>query len=242
MFLIFSILSLERMVLKQDNTCPFRSLYANISGEYEMKHFLQFAISLSMLFSLPALALGDADAGKSKAAICAACHGADGNSVVPNWPKVAGQHAQYLERQVTLIKGGSRPVPEMSGIVIGLSDQDIADIAAYFSSQTTSAGLTDAALLEAGEQLYRGGNAATEIPACMSCHGPAGEGNPLSGYPSLAGQHSVYSEKMLKGFRAGNTWGEDDANSQVMTDVTLRLTDDEIKAVASYIQGLYAVK
>ena len=207
-----------------------------------MKHFLQFAVSLSLLFSLPVLALGDADAGKSKAAICAACHSADGNSIVPNWPKIAGQHAQYLERQVTLIKGGSRPVPEMAGIVIGLSDQDIADMAAYFSSQTTSAGLTDEALLEAGEQLYRGGNAATEIPACMSCHGPAGEGNPLSGYPSLAGQHSVYSEKMLKGFRAGHTWGEDDTNSKVMTDVTLRLTDDEIKAVASYIQGLHAVK
>ncbi len=206
-----------------------------------MKHFLQFVVSLSMLFSLPVLALGDADAGRSKAAICAACHSADGNSIVPNWPKIAGQHAQYLERQVTLIKGGSRPVPEMAGIVIGLSDQDIADIAAYYSSQTTSAGLTDEALLEAGEQLYRGGNAATEIPACMSCHGPAGEGNPLSGYPSLAGQHSVYSEKMLKGFRAGNTWGEDDASSKVMTDVTLRLTDDEIKAVARYIQGLHAV-
>ncbi len=207
-----------------------------------MKHFLQFAVSLSMLFSFNALALGDADAGKTKAAICAACHSADGNSIVPNWPKIAGQHAQYLERQVTLIKGGSRPVPEMAGIVIGLSDQDIADIAAYYSSQTTSPGLADKVLLEAGEQLYRGGNSATEIPACLSCHGPAGEGNPLSGYPSLAGQHSVYSEKMLKGFRAGITWGEDDASSKVMTDVTLRLTDDESKAVASYIQGLHAVE
>ena len=199
-------------------------------------------ICLTLAFSSLSFAKGDAAKGKAKAAACAACHGADGNSIVPTWPKIAGQHAQYLERQVTLIKGGSRPVPEMAGIVIGLSDQDIADMAAYFSSQTTSAGLTDEALLEAGEQLYRGGNAATEIPACMSCHGPAGEGNPLSGYPSLAGQHSVYSEKMLKGFRAGNTWGEDDASSKVMTDVTLRLTDDEIKAVASYIQGLHAVK
>jgi len=207
-----------------------------------MKHFLQLAISLSMLFSLPVLALGDADAGKSKAGICAACHGADGNSVVPNWPKIAGQHAQYLDRQIVLIKSGNRPVPEMAGIVIGLSEQDIADLAAFFSSQTSSAGLTDEALREAGEQLYRGGNAATEIPACMSCHGPAGEGNPLSGYPSLAGQHSVYSEKMLKGFRAGQTWGEDDASSEVMTGVALRLTDDDIKAVASYIQGLHAVK
>lgn len=207
-----------------------------------MKHFLQFAISLSMLLSLSALALGDAEAGKSKAAVCAACHSADGNSVVPNWPKLAGQHSQYLERQVGLIKSGQRPVPEMAGIIVGLSDQDIADIAAFFATQTTSAGLADEALLAAGEQLYRGGNAATEIPACMSCHGPAGEGNPLAGYPSLAGQHTVYSEKMLKGFRAGTTWGEEDASSKVMTGVTLRLTDDEIKAVASYIQGLHAVK
>jgi cytochrome c553 len=207
-----------------------------------MKHFLQFAISLSMLFSLSALALGDAEAGKTKAAICAACHGADGNSVVPNWPKLAGQHAQYLERQLVLIKSGQRAVPEMAGITPGLSEQDMADMAAFFASQTTSAGLTDEALLKAGERLYRGGNAATEIPACMSCHGPAGEGNPLASYPSLAGQHTVYSEKMLKGFRSGLTWGEEDASSKIMTGVALRLTDDEIKAVASYMQGLHAVK
>ena len=206
-----------------------------------MKHFWQFAISLSMLFSLSALALGDAEAGKSKAAICAACHSADGNSIVPNWPKLAGQHEQYLERQISLIKGGQRPVPEMAGIVVGLTEQDIADIAAFFSTQTTSAGLADEALLEAGEKLYRGGNAATEIPACMSCHGPAGEGNPLAGYPSLAGQHAGYSEKMLKGFRAGTTWGEDDARSEVMTGVSLRLTVDECEAVARYFLGRGAV-
>jgi cytochrome c553 len=205
-----------------------------------MKHFLQIVISLSMLVSLPVLALGDADAGQGKAAICAACHGVDGNSAVPNWPKLAGQHASYLERQSGLIKAGIRPVPEMAGIVINLSEQDMADIAAYFSSQTTSAGLADEALLTMGENLYQGGNADTEIPACASCHGPAGKGNPLSGYPSLAGQHTVYSEKMLKGFRAGQTWGEDDASSMIMTEVALRLTDDEIKAVTSYIQGLHA--
>ena len=205
-----------------------------------MKHFLQFAISLSLLVSLPALAIGDADAGQGKAAICAACHGADGNSVVPNWPKIAGQHGSYLERQLGLIKSGSRAVPEMAGIVISLSDQDMADVAAWFAVQVTSAGLTDEVLRVNGERLYRGGNAATDIPACMSCHGPAGKGNPLSGYPSLAGQHSVYSEKMLNGFRAGHSWGEDDASSNIMTDVAKRLTDAEIKAVSSYIQGLHA--
>ena len=202
-----------------------------------MKHLLQIAIGLSLLLSLPVLAVGDATAGQSKAALCAACHGADGNSVVPNWPKLAGQHAGYLERQLGLIKDGSRSVPEMTGFVMSLSDQDMADIAAYFSSQTVTAGLTDESLREA---IYLAGNAATDVPACMSCHGPVGEGNPLSGYPSLDGQHSVYTEKMLKGFRSGQQWGEDDSSSKIMTDVTNRLSDAEITAVSSYIQGLRA--
>lgn len=205
-----------------------------------MKHILQFAIGLSLLMSLPVFAAGDANAGQAKSAICAACHGADGNSVVPNWPKIAGQHASYLERQLGLIKGGERPVPEMAGIVMGLSDQDMADFAAYFASQTTKAGLSDDALRATGEQLYRAGNSATNVPACMACHGPAGEGNPLAAYPAVAGQHSVYTEKMLKGFRAGSMWGEDDASSKIMTEVTLRLTDNEIKAVANYMQGLHS--
>lgn len=205
-----------------------------------MKHLLHFVIGMSLLVSLPVLAAGDADAGQSKAAVCAACHGADGNSMVPMWPKIAGQHPAYIERQLNLIKNGNRPVPEMAGIVMGFSEQDMADLAAYFSSQVTSAGLTDEALLVTGERLYRAGNTNTEIPACMSCHGPVGEGNPLSGYPSLAGQHTVYTEKMLKGFRSGQVWGDDDSNSKIMTQVTLRLTDDEIKAVASYMQGLHA--
>lgn len=207
-----------------------------------MKLLLQFAIGLSLLVSIPVLAVGDAETGQAKAAICAACHGADGNSVVPMWPKIAGQHTAYLERQLSLIKNGSRSVPEMAGIVIGLSDQDIADVAAYYSTQSASVGVTDEALRESGERLYRGGNSATNVPACMSCHGPAGEGNPLSGYPSLAGQHAAYSEKILNGFSAGNMWGEDDTNSKIMTEVANRLTSAEIKAVSSYLQGLHALE
>jgi cytochrome c553 len=207
-----------------------------------MKHLLQFAFGLLLLVAVPALAAGDAVAGQGKAAVCAACHGADGNSVVPTWPKIAGQHTMYLERQLNLIKSGDRAVPEMAGIVMTLSEQDMADLAAYFSAQTTSAGLADEALVATGEQLYRAGNSETDIPACLSCHGPAGEGNPLSGYPSLAGQHSVYSEKMLTGFRAGTMWGDDDSSSKIMTDVAKRLSDAEIKALASYIQGLHALE
>ena len=207
-----------------------------------MKHFLQFAVALSLLVSLPVLAMGDATAGQGKAAVCAACHGADGNSVIPNWPKLAGQHAAYLERQLVLVKAGKRQIPEMAGIAMGLSEQDMADISAYFATQAIKAGLADEALVAPGETLYRAGNSETDIPACMSCHGPAGEGNPLSGYPALAGQHAVYSEKMLKGFRSGQMWGEDDASSRIMTEVAKRLSDDEIKAVASYLQGLHAAE
>lgn len=207
-----------------------------------MKHLLQFAVALSLLAAWPVLAAGDADAGQAKAAVCAACHGMDGNSMVPNWPKLAGQHSAYLERQMGLIKGGQRPVPEMAGIVAGLTEDDFADLAAYFSSQVKTAGLADETLLASGELLYRAGIADKDVPACMSCHGPAGEGNPLAGYPALAGQHAVYTEKMLKGFRAGTNWGEEDANSKIMTDVANRLTDDEIRAVSSYMQGLHTAE
>jgi len=206
-----------------------------------MKHLMQVAATLSLLVALPVLAGGDADAGQGKSAICAACHGPDGNSVVPNWPTIAGQNTKYLERQLGLIKSGARPVPEMAGIVAGLSDQDSADLAAYYSSQTRKAGLADEATLSVGESLYRAGNSKTNVPACMACHGPAGEGNPLAAYPALAGQHFAYTEKMLKGFRNGTTWGEDDDSSKIMTDVSLRLTDDQIKAVSAYVQGLHPV-
>jgi cytochrome c553 len=207
-----------------------------------MKRLLQLAVLASLLLALPAAAAGEAVAGQAKAVVCAACHGVDGNSMIPNWPKLAGQHATYLERQVSLIKAGDRPVPEMAGIVAGLSAEDIADIAAFFSSQVKASGLADDAMIETGELLYRAGIVGKDIPACMSCHGPAGEGNPLAGYPALAGQHAVYSEKMLKGFRAGTRWGEEDASSKIMVDVANRLTDTEIQAVSSYIQGLHAAE
>ncbi|MGD2129549.1 MAG: c-type cytochrome [Lysobacterales bacterium] len=196
------------------------------------------AASLALV-SLQAFAEGDAAAGQSKSAICAACHGADGNSTVPNWPKLAGQHEQYLVRQVTLIKAGARPVPEMAGIVPGLSDQDIQDLAAYFAGQQRSGGVADASTVELGQRIYRAGNSETGVPACMSCHGPAGDGNPLAGYPALAGQHSVYTARLLTRFRSGENWGEKDAPSHVMDGVAARLADDEIQAVASYIEGLY---
>ncbi|MEE4293904.1 MAG: c-type cytochrome [Xanthomonadales bacterium] len=204
-----------------------------------MRLMLHIAVASLLLVSLPAFAKGDAAAGQAKSAICAACHGVDGNSMVPTWPKLAGQHEQYLVRQATLIKAGARMVPEMAGITPGLTEQDIEDLSAYFSSQTSNGGVADPLKVELGERIYRAGNAESGVPACMACHGPAGEGNPLAGYPVLAGQHSVYTAKMLKGFRAGENWGEKDAQSQIMNGSAAHLTDEEIEAVASYIEGLH---
>jgi cytochrome c553 len=202
--------------------------------------FLLRAIAISLvLVSLQSFAQGDAAAGQAKAAICAACHGADGNSAVPNWPKLAGQHQQYLVRQATLIKSNDRPVPEMMGITPGLTEQDILDISAWFSQQSASGGVADESKVVLGERVFRAGNAESGVPACMSCHGPAGEGNGLAGYPAVAGQHAVYTSKMLTRFRAGENWGADDDSSHIMNGAAARLTDVEIDAVASYIQGLY---
>lgn len=205
-----------------------------------MKHLMQIAVTLLLLISIPAFAVGDAADGQAKSAICAACHGADGNSTVPNWPKLAGQHEAYMVHQLNLIQSGARPVPEMTGIVAGMSEQDFADISAYFASQTAKPGLADESSIPVAETLYRAGSTEIDAPACMSCHGPAGEGNPLAGYPRLAGQHATYTEKMLKGFRDGTTWGAEDANSAIMVGVVHRLNDAQIKALASYIQGLHS--
>ena len=204
-----------------------------------MSFSLRVIASLLVFVSAQALAEGDAAAGQAQSAVCAACHGADGNSMVPNWPKLAGQHEQYLVRQISLIQSGARMVPEMMAIVPGLSAQDIADLAAYYAAQTLVGGVADESKAELGERIFRAGSAESGVPACMACHGPAGEGNPLAGYPALAGQQAVYTANMLNRFRAGENWGEEDAASQVMNGAAAELTDDEIDAVASYIQGLY---
>lgn len=207
-----------------------------------MKLFFQVAASLLLVVSMGAVAEGDAATGQAKAVICAACHGADGNSIMPQWPNLAGQHPAYILRQFKLIKAGARPVPEMIGIVAAINEQDIDAIAAWYSSQAIKGGVADESLVARGEKLWRAGNAKTGVPACMACHGPAGEGNPLAGYPALAGQHSVYVASMLRRFRAGENWGEKDANSQVMNGVAAALKDDEINAVANFIEGLYRVE
>jgi len=197
-------------------------------------------ILLSLVFSSLVMA-GDAELGKAKSAMCVACHGADGNSVNPIWPNLAGQHEQYIARQLELFKSGDRKGPVMSGMVAGLNQEDMQNLAAYYSSQKPKIGSADESLVELGQSVYQGGVTKMKIPACMSCHGVSGKGNPLSGYPVLAGQHAAYTEAILKDYRSGTTYGkEGDTNGKIMADVAKYLTDDEIKAVASYIQGLYS--
>jgi cytochrome c553 len=157
------------------------------------------------------------------------------------WPKLAGQHASYLVRQLQLMQSGKRNVPEMAALVSGLNEQDMADIAAYYASQSISPGKAETGKLQLGQSLYRAGNPETGTPACSSCHGPNGRGNPVSGYAVLAGQHAAYTDKSLKKFRATNAYGEDDAPSAVMSGVVRLLSDEEIAALSSYIQGLHVV-
>lgn len=204
-----------------------------------MKRVLQAIVSLTLFMALPVFAGGDAEAGKANAAVCAACHGMEGNSTVAQWPKLAGQHAAYLERQLRLIRDGAHQVPEMAPMVASMNDEDFANLAAYFSIQTPQPMAADEALVPAGERLYRAGNPESGVPACMACHGPAGEGNPLAVYPRLAGQHALYTANMLKKYRDGTTWGSEDTLSITMADVARNLSDAEIEAVASYIQGLH---
>jgi len=184
-----------------------------------------------------AQAAGDAKAGQTKAAMCGACHGADGNSAAPNFPKLAGQGERYLLKQMNDIKSGNRTVLEMTGLLTNMSEQDMADIAAYFASQSMSVGAADPALVKAGEALYRGGKLAEGMPACTGCHSPDGAGNDAAGFPQLGGQHAQYVAKQLTDFREGNR--TNDGDSMMMRSVAAKLSNKDIQAISSYIQGLH---
>lgn len=184
-----------------------------------------------------AQAAGDAAAGQTKVAVCAACHGADGNSAAPNFPKLAGQGERYLLKQLQDIKSGDRQVIEMTGILTNLSDQDMADIAAYYASQSTSVGTADPAKLEVGQALYRGGKLDEGLPACTGCHSPTGSGNAAAGFPHLGGQHAQYIAKQLTDFREGNR--TNDGDTMPMRAIAGKLSNKDIEAISSYIQGLH---
>ncbi len=202
----------------------------------------RFIVScIALTFALPAFAAGDATVGKGKSQVCAGCHGADGNATIPNYPKLAGQHANYLVKQMQAFKSGKRNEAIMKGQVANLNDQDMQDLAAYFASQKTTIGAaTDEAKRVLGERLYRGGNESKGISACMGCHGPNGSGNKPAGFPALSGQNEAYTVKSLTDYRAGKTraFDEKDDAGKIMRDIAKRMYDEEIEAVAHYISGL----
>ena len=189
---------------------------------------------------------GSAEAGATKAAVCTACHGVNGNSTNPEWPNLAGQNAAYVREQLAMFKARKRNNPVMQPIVDPMTEQDFADVAEYFATQTPTGGEADPSYWKAGEQLYKAGDASRNIPACTACHGPAGQGNAGAGYPALRAQHSVYTVKQLQDYLTKNRYRDgSDANtvnatrnSAMMTTIASRLTPEDIRNVASFLQGL----
>ena len=196
---------------------------------------LLIALLASVSFISVAHAAGDAAAGQSKTAVCGACHGTDGNSAVGNFPKLASQNERYLLKQLQEIKAGTRQVVEMTGLLTNLNDQDMADIAAYYASKPVQIGAAKADLVEAGEKIYRAGVESKGIAAWTACHGAQGKGIASAGYPQLGGQHAAYTETQLKNFRVE---ARNNDPQKMMRDIAAKLSDKEIQAVASYIQGL----
>jgi cytochrome c553 len=198
------------------------------------------AITITLFASLvlgPVQAAGDPEAGKLKSSQCAACHGADGNSVNPEWPKLAGQHAGYLVKQLSYFEKGERENATMKPMASVLDEQGREDVAAYYASQSVKTGTADPELVALGEKIYRSGNAESGVAPCMGCHGPNGAGNPAALYPALRGQHAKYTELQLHGFAEGKRVNEN--AKKMMQILASRMTNREIRAVASYIQGLH---
>lgn len=184
-----------------------------------------------------ALANGTAFAdGKAKAVICSACHGADGNSINPIWPNLAGQNAGYIVTQLQAFKSGSRNNPSMSPMAANLTDDDMKEIAAYYAAQAPRIATITAEAATPGEKLYRGGDAERGIPACMACHGPSGAGNAAANYPALRGQQIDYTVLQLKAYRDGTR--DTDAQS-MMRQTASRLTDDDMQNLARYVSALH---
>ncbi len=181
---------------------------------------------------------GDATAGQGKAAVCGACHGVDGNSTDAQYPKLAGQSEEYIALQLADFKSGVRENPIMMGMATPLSAQDMRDVGAYFASQKVTPGVADEALVEHGQTLFREGDVARGIPACMACHSPDGRGNPGAMYPQLAGQHAQYVEATLKAWHDGTVWGTT-VHAQIMPTIAKKLDAQDITALSSYIEGLH---
>ena len=186
---------------------------------------------------------GKAADGATKSAVCSACHGPNGNSVNPEWPRLAGQNAVYLAEQLRLFRSGVRNNPVMKPLAATLSDQDIDDLAVYYEQQTPAGLEADPSYWKAGEALYLRGDRSKAVPACIACHGPVGRGNLAAGYPALRAQQSVYVIKQLNDYASGTRYSGDkpasaSRNGVMMLDIAKRLSAEQIRDVASYVQGM----
>lgn len=195
-------------------------------------------LAIAVILCIPMLvqAAGDVQAGKEKSTVCAACHGETGVSVNPIWPNLAGQHSPYLIDQLKSFKSGKRNNPSMTSLVANLSEQDMADLAAYYSSQPIPEGRTAKKYLERGQQIYRGGDIQKHITACIACHGPHGTGNGQAGFPELSGQHATYTLSQLQAYKSKER--STDIN-HIMQDISSNMSQDDMEAVANYVQGLH---
>lgn len=191
-------------------------------------------VAAGLLSAMSAHAAGDAAKGSAIATtVCVACHAADGNSVMAANPKLAGQHPEYITKQLKNFKAGTRANPVMGPMAGTLSDEDVLNLSAYFGAQAPKGGAAKSnGPGSEGEKIYRGGVAGKSVPACAACHGANGAGIPVQ-FPRLAGQHAEYTTNQLKAFRSGER-----ANAPMMMVIAAKMTDKEIAAVADYIQGL----
>ena len=176
----------------------------------------------------------DISAGKAKAAMCAGCHGADGNSISPEWPNLAGQSANYLTKQIKDFRDGNRTNAQMAPMVAALSDQDAENIGAYYASLDAKAGATKEEYVALGSQIYSGG--VTGVMACTACHGPNGAGLEAAGFPKISGQQINYVITQLNDFKNGSRTND---SSVMMNNIASAMTDEQIIAVANYLSGLY---
>jgi cytochrome c553 len=201
-----------------------------------MKRLWILAATISgAIASNSALAAGSVETGATKAIVCQACHGANGNSTNPEWPSLAGLGADYIAEQLKNFKEGKRTNPVMMPNAMSLSAGDMADLGAYFDSLTNTGLEADPSYWQAGEKLYRGGDSARGIPACMACHGPTGHGNEPAKFPALRGQQSVYVMKQLNDYASG---ARPTGPNGIMQTIAKRLSADDIRNLASYLQGL----
>lgn len=197
----------------------------------------KIAFLLALCSTIAAFAAGDYQAGQEKSTVCAACHGDKGISVNPAWPSLAGQHAAYLAKQLNdFKKAQNREAPTMTPLVANLSEQDMNDLAAFYASLPLPEGITPKQYLKRGEQLYRGGDFSKHITACIACHGPSGQGNAQANFPVLSGQHAAYTVQQLQAFKDKKR--SNDLNS-IMRDISARMSEDDMQAVANYVAGLH---